>query len=163
MGKVILIVSLFICVLACTTKTPNRFSEAALQEQFVALDGKSVSFESILEKHRGRTVLITIWATWCRDCNAELPRVKAVQQQKNDVDYVFLSLDRTIESWKRGISKFDIQGDHYFMPWGWKGPFVDFIDLDWITRYMVIDPKGQIKVYKAIKVNNTDLRESLTN
>jgi hypothetical protein len=49
------------------------------------------------------------------------------------------------------------------MPSGWDGPFVDFIDLDWISRYMVIGPEGNIKLFKAIKVNNTNLRESLTN
>jgi hypothetical protein len=79
------------------------------------------------------------------------------------VVYVFLSLDRTLEKWKKGISKFEIKGDHYFMPAGWNGPFVDFIDLDWITRYMVIDTQGHIKVYKAIKINNNQLRQSLTN
>ena len=162
MKKVILMVPLLMFFLGCTT-TPTRFSEAALEDQFVTLDGKTVNFESILEMHRGKTVLLTIWATWCRDCSEELPRLKVVQQQRNDVDYVFLSLDRTIENWKRGISKFEIKGDHYFMPSGWNGPFVDFIDLDWITRYMLIGPEGQIKVYKATKVNNTYLRESLIN
>lgn len=154
---------LLISFVGCNYETPTQFSEAALQEQLVTIDGETVTFESILEKHKGKTILITIWATWCRDCNEELPRIKEVQQQKNEVVYVFLSLDRTVEKWKKGISKFDIEGDHYFMPSGWDGPFVDFIDLDWITRYMVIDPQGNIKVYKAIKVNNKHLRESLTN
>ena len=148
-------------LLSCDQKTPTQFTEAALNEQMITLNGEVVTFETILEKHRGKTVLITIWATWCRDCNAELPRIKEMQQQKNDVDYVFLSLDRSVENWKKGIQKFGINGDHYFLPSGWNGPFVDFIDLDWITRYMVIDPQGHIKVFKAIKVNGKDIRESL--
>lgn len=147
----------------CSKETPTQFSEAALQEQFVAQNGETVAFESILDKHRGKTILITIWATWCRDCISEMPRIKEVQQQKNDVVYVFLSLDRSIENWIKGISKFEIKGDHYFMPKGWDGDFVNFIDLDWITRYMLIDPQGNIKIYEAVKVNNKYLRESLTN
>ena len=149
--------------LSCNQKSPTQFSRAALNEQMIALDGETVTFESILEKHEGKTILITIWATWCRDCNEELPRIKAFQQQNNDVDYVFLSLDRSIKNWKKGIQKFDIKGDHYFMPLGWDGPFVDFMDLDWITRYMVINPQGGIKVFKGVKVNSKDIRESLTN
>jgi thiol-disulfide isomerase/thioredoxin len=162
MMKNILLV-LLLGFVSCSKETPTQFSEAALQEQFVALNGETVNFESILEKHKGKTILITIWATWCRDCISEMPRIKEVQQQKNDVVYVFLSLDRSIENWIKGISKFEIKGDHYFMPKGWYGDFVNFIDLDWITRYMLIDHQGNIKIYEAVKVNNKYLRESLTN
>lgn len=163
MKNIIFVALLLICFLSCNKETPTQFSEPALQEQLLSLNGETVTIESILEKHKGKTILITIWATWCRDCNEELPRIKEVQQQNNEVVYVFLSLDRTIEKWKQGISKFEIIGDHYFMPLGWDGPFVDFIDLDWITRYLVINPKGNIKVFKAIKVNSNKIRESLTN
>jgi thiol-disulfide isomerase/thioredoxin len=163
MKKKILVALLFVWILSCNKETPTQFSDAALQEQLVTVHGETITFESILEKHKGKTILITIWATWCRDCNEELPRIKAVQGEKNEVVYVFLSLDRTLEKWKKGISKFEIKGDHYFMPAGWNGPFVDFIDLDWITRYMVVDAQGTIKLFKAIKINNKHLRESLTN
>jgi len=162
MKKIILIASIVLCLLGCS-ETPTEFSEAALQEQFVNLNGETVAFETILEKHKGKTVLLTIWATWCRDCLGELPRVKELQHEISKIDYVFLSMDRSIENWKQGISKFEIEGDQYLMPSGWDGPFAEFIDLDWITRYMVIDQNGHIKLYKAIKANNTYLRESLTN
>ena len=154
---------LLISFVSCNYETPTQFSEAALQEQLVTVDGESVTFESILEKHKSKTILITIWATWCRDCNEEMPRIKALQSENNEAVYVFLSLDRTPEKWKQGISKFEISGDNYFLPSGWDGPFVDFIDLDWITRYMVVDAQGNIKLFKAIKVNSKHLRESLTN
>ncbi len=162
MKKNILLV-LLLSFAGCNTKTPTQFSEIVLKEEFVSLNGETVTFEAILEKHKGKTILITIWASWCSDCISEIPRIKEVQQQKNDVVYVFLSQDRSFDNWTRGISKYEIKGDHYFMPLGWKGPFVDFIDLDWLTRYMVIDPEGNIKVFRAVKVNNKYLRESLIN
>lgn len=160
--KIISLVILSLSLLSCKKETPIQFSEVALQEQFITLNNEPVNFDSILEKHKGKTTLIIIWASWCRDCLGELPRIKEYQQQNNEVDYVFLSLDRSIQSWKNGISKFDIIGDHYFLPSGWNGPFIDFIDLDWVTRYMVIDPNGNIKIFKSTKINNKYLRESLT-
>lgn len=161
MKKIIALLLILLCFSSCNTITPTQFSETTLKEQMIELNSNVVTFESILEKHQGKMVLITIWATWCKDCHSELPRVKEMQQQENDVDYVFLSLDRSIENWKLGIDKFDIKGDHYFLPSGWDGPFVDFIDLDWITRYIVVDPQGNIKVFKAIKVNSKVIRKSL--
>ncbi|MGM5469808.1 TlpA family protein disulfide reductase [Flavobacteriaceae bacterium LMO-SS05] len=163
MTKLKLVALTFICFLSCHTESPTQFSEVALEEQLVAYTGETVNLESILEKHKGKTILFTFWATWCRDCIEELPRIKKVQQENNGVVYVFLSLDKSIENWVSGISKLDIKGDHYFIPSGWDGPLIDFIDLDWITRYMVVGPTGQIKVFKAIKVNNNQIRENLIN
>lgn len=160
--KIILLLLFNLYLFSCNKEIPTQFSEAALQEQFLTQNGDPVSFESILEKHKGKTTLIIIWATWCRDCLGELPRIKEFQKQKNEVDYVFLSLDRSIETWKKGVSKFDIIGDQYLLPTGWIGPFVDFIDLDWVTRYIVLDSKGEIKMFRATKINNKYLRESLT-
>jgi len=137
MKNIILFVLILLSALSCKEK-PAQFSKVALEEQFETIDGKLVTFQSILEKHKGKTILLTFWATWCSDCREELPRVKALQQEKTEIDYVFLSIDRSVAKWKQGITQFGIEGDHYFMPLGWDGPFADFIDLDWITRYMVI-------------------------
>jgi len=162
MRKIALVALVILTVWSCK-KEPIRFSGEALQEQFETIDGKTITFESILEKHKGKTILLTFWATWCSDCRQELPRVKALQQEKTEIDYVFLSIDRSVTKWKQGITQFGIEGDHYFMPLGWDGPFADFIDLDWITRYMIIDPEGNIKLFEATKANNINLRESLNN
>jgi thiol-disulfide isomerase/thioredoxin len=163
MNKKIFIILILIGLWSCNKEVPTQFSDEALNEIFIAVTGEEVTFQSILEAHKGKTIVIDIWATWCRDCIEEMPRIKSLQKETTDVDYVFLSLDRTIKSWKKGIETYNLKGDHYFMPSGWDGPFVDFIDLDWISRYMVIGPEGNIKLFKAIKVNNTNLRESLTN
>jgi hypothetical protein len=70
-------------------------------------------------------------------------------------------LDKETESWKHGIEKYGVIGENYFIPSGWKGPFCSSIDLDWIPRYMVINPKGEISLYKAIETNDENLLKEL--
>ncbi|RIA08987.1 thioredoxin-like protein [Flavobacteriaceae bacterium MAR_2010_72] len=160
--KYLFIIPLFlVTILSCQTEEPTQFSEEALQDTFITINDETITFAKILEKHKGKTILIDIWATWCRDCIEEMPRVKALQQEVPDVVFVFLSLDRSTSSWKKGINTYNLKGDHYFMQSGWDGPFADFIDLDWISRYMVVGPDGQIKLFDAIKANNIHLREQL--
>ncbi|WP_421150051.1 TlpA family protein disulfide reductase [Seonamhaeicola sp. NFXS20] len=154
----ILLISLFSCN---TEKTPTQFSEAALNDTFITLEGNEVSFKSILEKNKGKTIVIDVWASWCGDCLKGMPKVKELQAAHKDVVYVFLSLDKTQDAWKKGIKKYDVVGDHYFMKSGWKGPFGSFIKLDWIPRYMMVNEAGEIVVFKVIEANDEKLIEAL--
>lgn len=156
----ILFISLFL--LSCQSQPePTRFSEDALNDVFINSEGESVNLKSILDTYKGKTVLIDVWASWCRDCIIGLPNLKALQSEYTEVTYVFLSMDKTQKSWKNGIKKYDITGEHYFMPSGWDGPFSDFVDLDWVPRYMVVDAEGRITLFRAIKANDPNIKEQL--
>lgn len=137
------------------------FQREALEDTFLSVDGASVSFESVLEKHQGKTILIDVWASWCKDCIQGMPIVKALQIQHSDVVFLFLSLDKNEESWKKGIEKYKVTGENYFVPSGWKGPFGNSIKLDWIPRYMVVSPEGNIRLYKAVKANDKKIKKAL--
>ena len=42
-----------------------------------------------------------------------------------------------------------------------EGDFVDFVNLNWISRYMVIDEKGEITLFKATDTSDKDIVEAL--
>ncbi|MDG5492601.1 TlpA disulfide reductase family protein [Psychroserpens sp. SPM9] len=162
MKHVLIILSIGVFFLNCDVQPdPVSFSDEALNATFINSEGESVNFKSILETHKGKTILIDVWASWCRDCLVGFPGLKALQNDYDEVAYVFLSMDKTQESWKNGIKKYNIKGDHYFMLSGWDSAFSKAIDLDWVPRYMVIDTKGAIKLYRAIKIDDPKIREHL--
>ncbi len=136
---------------------PTQFSEAALNDTFITLDGESTTFKAILETNKGKTTIVDIWASWCSDCIKGMPKVKKLQENYPDAAYVFLSLDKTQDAWKNGIEKYGVNGQNYFMQSGWKGAFGNFVQLDWIPRYMVIDQNGNIKLFKAIEADDEQL------
>lgn len=152
---------LLISVFSCNTEIPTQFSKEALNDKFVTLNGNEVSFESILEKHKGKTIVIDVWASWCGDCLRGMPKVKELQNEYKDVVYVFLSLDRGQDAWKKGIEKYSVEGDHYYMQSGWKGPFGNFLNLDWIPRYLVVNKASEIVVFKVIEANDKKLIQAL--
>ena len=154
----ILLISLFSCNV---NESPKQFSEAALSDTFTTLQGETIDLKSILETHKGKTILIDIWASWCKDCIVGMPLVKDLQNQYEDVVYIFLSLDRGVDAWKRGIEKYDVNGFHYYMPSGKKCPFADFVKIDWIPRYMVINKAGNIELFKAVKADDHKLVKAL--
>ena len=152
----------FAGLLGCKTgPDPTQFSEAALNDTFINLNGSSVSFKDILKKHEGETLFIEVWASWCGECLKGMPTVKKIQEQYPDVTYIFLSLDRGQDAWKKGIKKYQVNGEHYFMQSVWKGPFGDFLVLDWIPRYIVVDKSGNISLYNAEKATDNRITQNL--
>lgn len=163
MKKAAYILVLFITVLSCNSQAPTQFSEEALNDTFVNLEGDSITFKDILKAHKGKTMVIDIWASWCSDCIKGMPKVKALQTKYTDVAYVFLSLDRGEDAWQRGIKKYQVEGDHYFMASGKKCDFADFVNISWIPRYMVVNKAGEIVVFNVIEANDDKLIEALKN
>lgn len=161
MKKILILIVVLFGMNACQEKPNTTFSPETLGEELIALDGTSIPFQSILEKHRGSVVLIDIWAGWCPDCIKGFPALEMIQRDFPTVDYVFLSADKTQRSWKEAIEKYKLEGDHYWITDGMKGNFGKSIPLDWIPRYILIDKKGTIVVFKAIDAEDETLINQL--
>jgi thiol-disulfide isomerase/thioredoxin len=139
----------------------SQFSNEALQANFQTIENETVNFKEILENYKGKTVLIDVWASWCGDCIKGMPKVKELQAQHTDVTFVFLSVDKNFDSWKKGIERFNVQGEHYFIPDGMKGNFGKAINLSWIPRYILIDKSGKVAYYNATEATDAKLLETL--
>ena len=158
MKKVILV--LLVVFLACG-ESPRQFTKEALQEKLTDLNQQEITFQEILTKHQGKKILIDIWASWCKDCIVSLSDLKKLQFNNKEVSYVFLSLDRNIHSWKKGIDRFQIEGDHYFMKEEKKGELGDFLNLWWVPRYLVVNELGEIELFKATEITDSNILEAL--
>ncbi|MDR6845894.1 TlpA disulfide reductase family protein [Flavobacterium granuli] len=144
-----------------TESTKNAFSETALSQTLLATDGNQVKFEDILKNQKGKITLIEVWASWCGDCVKAMPKLKELQANNPKVSYVFLSMDKTADKWKAGIEKHELKGSHFMANDGMKGVFGSAIDLDWIPRYIIIDKKGKIVLYRAIETDFDKINEEL--
>lgn len=156
----ILILLAFI-TFSCTNAQKTSFSKVALSEQLLGTDESQITFKNILKKHKGKTVVIEVWASWCGDCIKAMPKVKELQANNPDVSFLFLSMDKTADKWKIGIEKYALVGDHYMAKDGMKGIFGKAIDLDWIPRYIIIDKTGKIVLYRAIETDFEKINEIL--
>ncbi|WP_435416245.1 TlpA family protein disulfide reductase [Polaribacter aestuariivivens] len=157
-----LVIIFIILLSSCSFEKPTEFSELALSDKAYTLSDKEISIQEILNKYKGKKVLIDVWASWCGDCIKGLPSVKNLQKEFPNVVFLFLSVDKSKTAWKNGISRFNINGEHYNLRKGMKnGEFVDFLNLGWIPRYLVIDEQGKIKLFKATRASDSNIVEAL--
>jgi thiol-disulfide isomerase/thioredoxin len=132
------------------------FPDSVKSVSMVKLNGENVSVHEVLDLYQGKKVTIDFWASWCRDCIIGLPKLKNLQHKTGDdnVVYVFISLDKEETKWKSAIDRFDIEGEHYRIVQGWINPLSNYINLDWIPRYLVLNEHGRIIMPKAITADD---------
>jgi thiol-disulfide isomerase/thioredoxin len=160
MKKIVLL--LLIVFASCNFERPTQFSKLALKETVYSLNNTPSSIKKMLDKYKGKKVLIYVWASWCSDCIKGLPSVRNLQKEYPEVIFLFLSVDINKNAWRNGIERFQIKGAHYNLPKGMKsGEFVDFINLRWIPRYLVIDEQGKITLFKATSASASSVAEAL--
>jgi len=78
----------------------NKFEEVVVGSVAPDFTLKSLSGENIrLAEQRGKTVIVTFWASWCSPCRIELPHFQKLQQDLDEdkVSVLAVSADSRLE------------------------------------------------------------------
>lgn len=156
----------FICQSLAAQEVPavnkTEFSKAALDQKITSSEGNITTVSAVLKKHAGRIVVIDFWASWCRDCILALPTTKTLKESNPEIDFVYFSLDRSHEQWKKGLEKHGLaNSENYWFDEGWKNDFNNYIDLNWVPRFIVVDQTGKIAKYYAISPADPDVQNTI--
>ena len=141
----------------------HYFSEEIQRFNVSDLNGNTVSLKQILEQHKGKKCVFDFWASCCKDCRKGMPILQALQTEtKDNVVYVFFSVDKSQERWKKAITKMNIKGEHYFIKEGFgSNALSNYLGLDWIPRYLILDKTGKIVLAKSTNASDQKMRDLL--
>lgn len=166
MKRLSVYVLLFIFQLGFSQQVPKvlktKFSKEALSQKLQDENGKETSIKDILHQHKGKVLVLDFWAGWCRDCINAFPKAKELEEKNKNIDFVFLSLERTQESFLKSLDKFEMKNkENYWFASGWKNNFNNYIDLNWIPRYILVDQKSDIAKYYAISPDDPEIQATI--
>lgn len=166
MRKLLLIFMVGLFGLSYSQKVPTAlktgFSKEALKQKLEDEEGKTITIQEILDQHKGKVLVIDFWAGWCRDCLQALPKAEILEKNNPNVDFVFLSLERSKEGFDKSLVRFNMkEKDNYWFASGWKNDFNNYVDLNWIPRYMIIDQKSAIAKYYAISPEDPEIQQTI--
>lgn len=114
-------------------------------------------FPDLVQEHRGKVLLVNVWATWCDPCLEEMPDLVAAAKQfkPEDVAVVLVAAD-SLELREKAIPEFLKKVNStfpcYIQPPGDPQGLIDAIDKDWggeLPYTTVYDRKGQRTYGKA--------------
>ena len=119
------------------------------------------TLQTILDKYKGKTILIDIWATWCGPCKLGHEKMKPVKEELRDKNIVYVYLTSTtskFDEWKEYIA--DISGEHYFLTEEQLGAIFKQLEGTGYPTYAIYTPDGE-KTFTLSGFNLEIIREAL--
>ena len=121
------------------------------------------TLQFLLDRYKGKTVMIDMWATWCVPCIQGQKAMEPVKQELKDKDIVYLNLTYStspFDDWKEMVST--ISGEHYYLsPQQFKALSDLYQSEGSIPTYAIYNPKGEL-VYKCVGFGGVEpLKEGL--
>ena len=107
------------------------------------LDGKEISLTSL----RGKIVLLDFWASWCPNCLAALPRLRATLKKFEDqpLQVIGISLDDTREEAESVLKHHDFPAVHSWHEAGADHPVGVLYNVQELPTWYLIDANGIIR------------------
>ena len=113
--------------------------------------------QTILDKYKGKTVLIDVWATWCGPCRAGHQALKPMKEEMKgkNVQFVYITSPTSpLDTWQEMIK--DIDGDHYYLTKEQYNYILNKYESEGIPTYAIYDTKGNL-TFKNIGFPGNDV------
>ena len=108
------------------------------------INGNPFSLSSL----KGRRAVLVFWASWCPDCRAEVPELKAMYESADPakVAFVSVSFDREFDRFKTFAQEKALPGIQLFDPQGMKNSDIGAAyHVRWIPSLYLIDAEGKVE------------------
>lgn len=113
--------------------------------------------QTILNKYKGKAVLIDMWETWCGPCRAGHKAMAPMKEQMKgqNVQFIYIaSPSSPPTTWLEMIK--DIDGDHYYLTEEQNHYILQHFESSGIPTYAIYDTKGH-QTYKSIGFPGNDV------
>ena len=114
--------------------------------------------QTILDKYKGKAVLIDMWETWCGPCRAghkAMAPLKEGELKGRNIQFVYIaSPSSPPTTWQEMIK--DIDGDHYYLTEEQNHYILNHFESSGIPTYAIYDTKGH-QTYKSIGFPGNDV------
>ncbi len=107
--------------------------------------GAEVSVSSL----KGKVVLIDFWASWCRPCRINNPKLVSVYEKFKEKGFEIyaISIDENKGAWISAVAEDKMFWTNVVDTRGWRSTVLSSFNVEAIPSNLLIDKKGMIRSY----------------
>ena len=114
---------------------------------YPASGSTAISFQQLLDQHKGKVIYVDFWASWCAPCRQEMPKSKALSDSlvREGVVVIFISLDEQASAWEKANRDMGVKTENSFLLLNPRtAALVKELQIEMIPRYLIINRDGKI-------------------
>lgn len=129
--------------------------ENAPDFELTDINGNTVTLADLA----GKVVYLDFWATWCPPCVYSLKNSKEWKRSfsSDEVAFVYVSLDKRKDKWRRFVNNNRINGTHLIVEGGdiYKSPVAKSYKVKRLPAVFIIDQHGKVFYNSSLKDSGT--------
>lgn len=119
-------------------------------------NGSELSFEDLLEIHKGKPIYIDFWASWCGPCIAEIEPLREIEKVfQSRVYFVSISIDEDRSKWLKALKKHSLPPTNQWLTAN-NSPLAKYLAIQSIPRFILIDKNGKAVSLNAPRPSNVN-------
>ena len=119
-----------------------------------------VFMKNIIQKYKGRLVLVDFWASWCMPCRQEFPYERELMKKYPTMSFVFISIDKSNDAWQKASKEYPEilnKDNNYLLLKSDQDQVLQKIDISSIPRYVLFNKEGEIIDVNAPRPSRKEL------
>ena len=141
----------------------SEFPKEVLQSKVFTKDNDEIKFSDMLDTFRNKIIYLDLWSFECGPCIKEMPYSRKLIEkfQNKSIEFIFLSIDESHETWLKGIEFSNVSNGHYRLERGFNSEFMKVLNIKGIPRYILIDEQGKILQLDAKRPSSKELIDEI--
>jgi len=134
-----------------------RLGQPAPDFSLPALSGETIRLDDL----KGQVVLVTLWATWCPPCKAEMPTINAFYQAQQAAGFTTLMVNMQEDG--TTVSDF-IKANDFSFPvlLDGQGELMNLYGVRGLPATFILDRSGQVRYIQSGAITEAELEAAVT-
>lgn len=128
-------------------------------------DGRTTAgLDTVLAGHKGKYILVDLWASWCGPCLKEMPALEALKNKyaADKISFLTVSVDTNIAAWLSRLEELhDDKSTSFLLLHKDSAALVRQVGLSTIPRYLLYDKDGTLMESDAPTPSDPELEKLL--